>query len=628
MSIRSKLIVLILGIVVFLGAAGSLYFVLVSPVDAMESEKSYFLNLVDAIKDETIHVNRLLFLPIVTGETAYKESASVVDEAFNQMEKVKILPRVNTQVQDAIISIKKLRELNTEHIKKMNDDYAVLKDDATALVVFNTSYTFDRFYTDVYKPDKKPVVKAALAHLATFKVSFGIVHDSLIASVDTIEEQFKLIDHEISAARTRALRILALSVVSIVIITVLLALLFAGNIARSIIAIERNIAVLKEGDLTQRSKITTRDEIGTLAGNLNLFLDMLTTSFLRIKEVSKANIDAKDKLVEAGAEATSATTQIQANAVSIENQIETLDARIMESTGSIGKIGASITELNMQVESQNAMVEEATASVTEMLSSLESMSRITEKNRTSADELVSEAERGRRVFAAAFGKIGEIPKSIGTIREMAGVIQDIASQTNLLAMNAAIEAAHAGEAGRGFAVVADEIRKLSEASTKSSHDISESIKMIVKTIDEASVANVETTQAFAVIDTKIREVSRSITVLYSSISEIRIGSEQILSAMVDLQERSLRVKEGSRTMDEGSIAIKSLMNDLGRISSEVTSNISEITAGLRDIGTSIRKVAGFSENVGAESAKLDEAVNSFRTTPINSRDLIASTATD
>jgi len=620
MSIRTKLIVLILSIVFFLGAAGSLYFVLVSPVDAMEGEKSYFLNLLDAIKDETICVNRLSFMPILAGETEFKKAIDAVDEAFNQIERIKVLPRVNAQVRDAIGSIKKLRELNTASTKKMNDDYAILKNDAAALVVFITSYTFDRFYTDTYKPDKKPVVTAALAHLTTFKTSLGIVHDSLMASCYTIGEQFKLIDHEISVARARALRVLALSVGLIVIVTVILALLFAGSIARSIIAIERNIAALKDGDLTHRAKVATKDEIGALARDLNLFLDMLTASLFRIKEVSKANIDAKDRLVEAGSEATSATTQIQANAVSIENQIKTLDMRIAESTGSISKIGMSIAELDAQIESQNAMVEEATASVTEMLSSLENMSKITEKDRVSADELVSEAERGRMVFESAFGKIGEIPKSIVTIREMAGVIQDVASQTNLLAMNAAIEAAHAGEAGRGFAVVADEIRKLSEASTRSSRDISESIKMIVKTIDEASGANVETTRAFAAIDAKIGEVSRSFSELYSSISEIRIGSQQILSAMVDLQERSLRVKEGSKTMDEGSSDIKSLMEDLGRVSSEVTSNISEIAAGLSDIGLSIRKVASFSEKVGTESAMLDEAVNAFKTT---SADLIS-----
>ncbi|MGO8695410.1 MAG: methyl-accepting chemotaxis protein [Rectinemataceae bacterium] len=227
--------------------------------------------------------------------------------------------------------------------------------------------------------------------------------------------------------------------------------------------------------------------------------------------------------------------------------------------------------------------------------------------------MVAEAERGRAVFETAFTKIGEIPQNIGTIREMAAVIQNIASQTNLLAMNAAIEAAHAGEAGRGFAVVADEIRKLSEASTASSRDIAQSIQVIVAKIDEATAANAGTNRTFAAIEERIRQASKAMTEIYTSIGEIRTGSQQILTAMTDLQDRSLGVKSGSKAMDEAAAEIESMMADVGRISSEVAANIGEITKGIGDIGASIKTVGALAEDVGSGSARLDEDVSRFRT---------------
>ena len=138
------------------------------------------------------------------------------------------------------------------------------------------------------------------------------------------------------------------------------------------------------------------------------------------------------------------------------------------------------------------------------------------------------------------------------------------------------------DAGRGFAVVADEIRKLSEVSTKSSRDISQSIKLVVAKIDEATRANAGTGLAFSAIDEKIKEVSRSMIEVNAIIGEISIGSKRVLDAMVELKKRSLEVRDGSMSMDEGSMEINSA-------------------------------VAELSERVGGMSAQLDEDVNRFRT---------------
>ncbi len=613
MKIRAKLILLIVGIVLLFAMATSLYFILLSPVNRMQEERGYFATLVDAIKDQQLAINRLAFARLVSAADTFTATKKEVQTAFQGLAKVTVLPKVSGKVRNALQIVNNLQALNDDRLTKLTNDFDTVTNDAKALFFFIDSVSPLDFYTAKVFPDKAKVLQTSLQDLKTLMTDIDIMHDSLAASTDTITEQFTVIDHEIALARARAIRTALLAILAIITATVFGALVFAGTIAKSVIGIERSIAQLKEGNLAERSRLSSHDEIGMLAGNLNLFLDGLSTSILNIKGTSAANIEAKDKLVEAANEAMSSTTQIESSTSSIGRQLETLDGRIDASAGSIKRIAAGITDLNTQIEGQSAMVEEATASVTEMLASLENMGKVTEKNRASADDLVAEAERGKAVFETAFTKISEVPQNIGTIREMAAVIQNIASQTNLLAMNAAIEAAHAGEAGRGFAVVADEIRKLSEASTASSRDITQSIQAIVAKIDEATSANEGTNRSFAAIEERIKQVSKAMTEIYTSISEIRTGSEQILTAMVDLQERSLGVKSGSKAMDEATAEIQGMMEDVSWISSEVTSNISEITQGIADIGASIKSVGGLAEDVGTGSARLDGEVSRFRT---------------
>ncbi len=615
MKIRAKLIFLVMGVVALLAVALAAYAVLLGPINQIEHERSYLIALSDAIKDQLIELNKLPYTPFKSGYDAFSAASKEVGDAFRNLGNIKVLPRLNKGMKSAIEVIGNLQALNDDRIGKLNGDADVLKGDAQAIFhVTEGSISFDDINT--YKannPAKKPLLAAALPHFATFMTDLAILQDSLVDSKDTIGEKYSDIDKQIGATRTGAFLLAAAIVLGIVGATVAVALILANGIAGSIIKMERNIAMLKEGDLSRRADIESRDEIGLLAKNLNLFLDGLSSSLYRIKEISKSNIGLKDRLLDATAEATSSAIQIESNTRSIGKQFGNLDSRIEESVGSIGKIAGSVSDLNIQIEGQSSMVEEATASVTEMLSSLENMSRITERDRAAAEELVQVSELGRSVFEAAFKKIDEIPQNVGMVREMATVIRNVASQTNLLAMNAAIEAAHAGEAGRGFAVVADEIRKLSEASTASSRDISESIKVIISKIDEATSTNADVSRAFAAIDEKIRDVSKSIGEMYASISEIQIGSKQILQAMVDLQERSVHVKDGSKSMDEGSMEIKRMMDELSRISTEVTSNIAEIASGITDIGATIQSVAEFAEKVGNGSGRLDEEVNSFKT---------------
>ena len=471
------------------------------------------------------------------------------------------------------------------------------------------------FYTvdeERYKP-KKAFLDAARLDLPAFMSTLRIASQSLQYSAGTIEENNVIINEQILSIQNGATRTAAIIAFLVIAAAVTAALFFARSMALSVVGMAKGIGKLKEGDLTVRAAVAGSDELAVLAGDLNATLDLLALSLGEIKRVSKSNLEVKDRLVSASSEASSASTQIESSARSIERQFETLNSHVESSSQSVGKIGGAMADLDREIADEGAMVERVTASVTQMLASLENMSRITARDRESSVKLVEEAGRGSEVFASATLKIAEIPESVDAIRDMAKVIQGIASRTNLLAMNAAIEAAHAGEAGAGFAVVADEIRTLSEASTSSSKEITKSIKAIVDKIRLSMEANSSISGAFAAINGRISEVSASMDELYASIGEIQAGSKDILEAMVELRDRSLKVKDGSQAAKDGSLEISAAVAELSRISSEVNSNIGEITLGISDIHSSIGHVSDFAERVGAESVRLDAEVNRFKT---------------
>ena len=350
-----------------------------------------------------------------------------------------------------------------------------------------------------------------------------------------------------------------------------------------------------------------------LGADLNTLAGSLKEAFNSMKKGSAEGVLLKEELISSSNETSAAASEIATTSQAIENQFSTLTEKVEGASGANVVMNESIRNLEDYVTEQKSMVEQSTSSVTEMISSINNVAEITSRKRAATENLVKTAASGGEKLEATTSEINQITDNLDEIRGMATIIQQIASQTNLLAMNAAIEAAHAGEAGRGFAVVADEIRKLAEASSLNSKRISGVLKEVVNRIESASDSSHETLEAFKAIDTEVNGVSQSLDEIKSSMDELNIGGKQILEAMTGLQEVSVKVSLGSNDMQESSRKVNDAIEIVSRITSEVANSASEINIGINEVSHAMTLVTDLSNRLGSITDKLEEQAGNFRT---------------
>jgi methyl-accepting chemotaxis protein len=251
---------------------------------------------------------------------------------------------------------------------------------------------------------------------------------------------------------------------------------------------------------------------------------------------------------------------------------------------------SNINKLNGHVENQSRNVSQASSAIEEMVANINSVTSTLVSNAANVSTLKDASEVGKTGLQEVAMDIQEIARESEGLLEINTVMENIASQTNLLSMNAAIEAAHAGESGKGFAVVADEIRKLAESSGEQSKTIGIVLKKIAESINKITVSTDNVLKKFEAIDTSVRTVSDQEANIRNAMEEQGEGSKQILQSAGSLNELTRNVKSGSEEMLNGSQEVMRESQHLEKVTQEITGGMNEMAQGAGQINIAVNNV--------------------------------------
>ncbi|ULQ60569.1 methyl-accepting chemotaxis protein [Brucepastera parasyntrophica] len=385
----------------------------------------------------------------------------------------------------------------------------------------------------------------------------------------------------------RAMTSLAIALIIAVLISIVIAFIVAASFIRPVKTLQKAALELADMNLQIQLESTRKDEMGDMQRSLmtirDNFRENIESIELRLNELTALteSLDiSMDKSV-------SDMEVIFHSMQDVKSQADMQMDSVQQTSSSVEEIIQNINSLNRAIQAQAVNLNESSAAIEEMVGNIHSIRTLVHNANETANQLSGSAEQGKDKMALLNSELKRVSALSEKLQEANGVISGIANQTNILAMNAAIEAAHAGDVGKGFAVVSEEVRKLAELTGEESAAISREVQEIEESLSELVSVSDETAYAFDVIYKGITDIDETFNTVTQAITEQDTGGRQILESLKSMNELAEEVRSGSGEMQTGSSMIFDEIEKLQATSREVNESVQNVHEVSRDIEASL-----------------------------------------
>lgn len=560
------------------------------------------------------YLNKLDFWSF-SAQNAYRdweEKSSELGDNFESLAKSKILKEFSPEFRENIDSLLNLWYLFKARFTEIE---GFLKEIESFKLPMGYTTSFDtegirataKKYPDVpdlqamlsdveYIHDQMPAILKAENTLKKLNNTCGY---DIVAQIEVEEAKFQLV-------------LIITAILSSLILAFTIALV-TGNISKRIVKLRDMTKTLADKDFTVSIKPKGSSEMASLMENINIMVEEINNFFIIVKTTASKAISSGYSITDSANSTAAATNGIDSSIENITQEFEKISSAVSKAIMTISEMNNHVDTLVSHNSTQVVAIEDSNKSFAEAANSLQYINSMATERCKSAEEMHVFVADGDEKITSTATMLGLITQQLGEIHDVVTIINNVANQTNLLSMNAAIESAHAGEAGRGFSVVAEEIRKLAEETAKNAKKIKSVVNNIVSSVSEANKASADASNAFAKVSSHADQVINSLKEITERINNIGSQMDNIRTKNDETAAAAEKISAFCGELAEKQQSVSADVDYMNNLFLETRKDINQIKKDTGDIVTRIRVVSDTSKESYKNMTDLENILEQFKT---------------